>query len=697
MELAPKPSLLTTPSLTSEDNLVGPPPDETPAEDVAAEQDEPFIDGFSWRTVIGALFIGLIMMPGAIYLSLVTGAGLGPAAEWVTVILFLEVARRSFQTLKKQELYLLYYMGASLTAQIGGVALAGGVFANMIWNQYTVHSQVAQQLGITQGLRNEGANWVVPYADSPALAARTFMHPDWLPAIAMMGVTLLLGRMTQWGLGYVMFRITSDVEKLPFPLASIASEGATALAESSSQKEGWRWRVFSIGAMMGVGWGAMYVLLPAVTSIMFNGNPITILTVPFIDLTSSTQGILPAARVAIGTDIGSLLIGFILPWPVVVGTFIACIGCQVFGNPILYNGGILQRFGVHGGLLHTWNPGSDYIQTALTNNVDFWLSFGIGTSAAIGVIGITSAVIAVSKTMRRRGNGERVSFAPPPGRGDIPIWMALAVWAVGTVGFIAVCHRVVPSFPISILLFFGFIWTPISSYITARMSGIAGQNAEIPFVREASFMMAGGHSTAIWFAPIPLSNVGGMAQQFRTVELTRTKFTSIIKVELLMLPVMLVCSFVFWNFIWRLAPIPSSVYPYASKFWAPNAQMQLLFMTSNRSGPHNYFLEHVIHTPVIAAGGVITAVLFALTVLLGLPQMLFYGLISGTQADPSFVILMFIGALLGRFYFEKRFGAENWRAYAPVLTAGYYCGMGLIGMAAVSLALLSKSVSPLPF
>ena len=72
----------------------------SPAQDVAAEEDEPFVDGFGWKTVIGALFIGIIMMPGAIYLSLVAGQGIGPAAEWVTIILFMEVARRSYQTLK---------------------------------------------------------------------------------------------------------------------------------------------------------------------------------------------------------------------------------------------------------------------------------------------------------------------------------------------------------------------------------------------------------------------------------------------------------------------------------------------------------------------------------------------------------------------------------------------------------------------
>jgi hypothetical protein len=75
----------------------------------------------------------------------------------------------------------------------------------------------------------------------------------------------------------------------------------------------------------------------------------------------------------------------------------------------------------------------------------------------------------------------------------------------------------------------------------------------------------------------------------------------------------------------------------------------------------------------------------------------FYGLVSGTHAQPWGAIPLFIGAMLSRYYFQKRYGVENWRAYAPVLVAGYYCGMGLIGMAAVSLALLSKSVSRLPF
>ena len=69
----------------------------------------------------------------------------------------------------------------------------------------------------------------------------------------------ILGRIDRFGLGYVLFRITSDVEKLPFPMAPVGALGVTALADSSAsgtgEAPGWRWRVFSIGGMIGLVFG----------------------------------------------------------------------------------------------------------------------------------------------------------------------------------------------------------------------------------------------------------------------------------------------------------------------------------------------------------------------------------------------------------------------------------------------------------
>lgn len=54
-----------------------------------------FEEGFTLKTIIGAIFIALFMLPGGLYLGLVAGQGVGDAATWVTIVLFAEVARRS--------------------------------------------------------------------------------------------------------------------------------------------------------------------------------------------------------------------------------------------------------------------------------------------------------------------------------------------------------------------------------------------------------------------------------------------------------------------------------------------------------------------------------------------------------------------------------------------------------------------------
>ena len=99
------------------------------------ERPERFGEGFTGRTIIGAFFVGFIMMPGAIYMGLIAGVSLGAAAEWVTIILFSELARRSFSALTRQEIYLIYYIAGGLAGVVGGTMLAGGPFGQLVWHQ----------------------------------------------------------------------------------------------------------------------------------------------------------------------------------------------------------------------------------------------------------------------------------------------------------------------------------------------------------------------------------------------------------------------------------------------------------------------------------------------------------------------------------------------------------------------------------
>ncbi len=656
------------------------------------EREDPnaYVDGFNWKTVIGAFFVGLVMMPASIYISLFTGGGLSGAAEWVTIILFAELARRSISSLKKQEVYLLYHVAA-------GVA-GGGVFSGLIWNQFLRQSREAAAFGVAQNM----PVWAAPAADSPGILLRQLWHADWWPAIGLILAVQVLIRLNWFGLGYALYRVVSDVERLPFPLARIAAEGATALAESPDKRESWRWRWFSTGSILGLVFGFFFFGLPAVTGLVFTA-PITLFPIPWKDLTASTENLLPATPMAISFDLGGILWGMVLPYWMVVGQFAAMV-VSIICNPFLQKAGLYP----------TWHKGMDVLSTQFAIGFDFWISVGAGITFSVALIGLWQLYRSVSA--RRKGGGGKQasdmdilmgkegnlmvgggggSWKPPKGRGDFPIWIALAMFLVSTGGFVWLCHRLVPGFPVWILAFFGFVWTPLISYVSARMIGLTGGGIGFPFVKEGTLILSGYKGVDIWFAPYPMNDYGGVTLLFKQLDLTRTKFTSIIKAELLMMPLNIVFSFVFWAFFWYLSSIPSSSFPFVDKIWPFNALTSSLWMTATMEG--RQWLLEALKAKWIATGLVGGVALYAGLAAFKLPFFLFYGVVSGINAMPSGPIYTLTGALLGRYYFAKRFGEERWFKFAAVLGAGFACGMGLMGMLVVGFTIVPGSVVTKPF
>ncbi len=653
-----------------------------------SDPNEPFIDGFNFRTVLGGLFVALVMMPGTIYLGLVAGKTLGPAAEWVTIILFAEVARRSFYSLKKQEVFVLFYVAATLSASslvLGDYNLAGGPFTILIWNQYLAQSpQMA-------AIADQIPTWVTPPSSSEAVQHRTLFDGAWMWPILLVLAGQILGRMNWFGLGYILFRITSDMERLPFPLAPIAAEGATALAEATRKEESWRWPVFSTGAACGLIFGALYVVLPVVTGLVMT-QPLMLLPIPFVDFTHNTENLLPAGLFSISFDLLLVLTGMILPFPMVVGIFTAAMLTSFVFNPVLY----------HLGMFPHWTPGTRLIPTQMTLSLDFYMSLTIGVGLSVAFLGLGRMLLTFRRAAARRrqampdptdqlSNERRASRE----RGDIPVWVAVMLFLLGTGGYIALCHHLVPDFRLWIIIVFGLVWTPINSYVSARMIGMTGAPLTVPFIREGSFLLSGYEGVDIWFAPIPLTDYGIIAQRFREFELTRTRFTSIIKAELFVAPLSLVTSLLFWAFFWHLGQIPSADYPYTARIWPVHARAQFLFYTATVE--KNPLLLQALKPWLIGCGFVGGLVFYGGCTLLALPITFFYGFIGGTGAFLYGGLSMFIGAMLGRYYFARRFGPERWRRYVPVVVAGFSCGMGLAGMVSVALALVARSASVLPF
>jgi hypothetical protein len=641
-------------------------------------------EGFGLKAMIGALFVGLIMTPASMYMNLVVGSDIGSAAQWVTVILFIEVARRSFTVLKRPEIYVLYYMaGASMVSGSG-----------LLWYQFLPQSEYFRQFGIA----NQIPPWIAP-TSMDVLGQRTFFHPAWVVPIALMAMGMAIQRLDQFGLGYVMYRLTSDVEKLPFPMAPVGAQGIMALADASGGRESWRWRVFSFGGMLGMCFGAVYIALPAISG-AFLPEPIQIFPLPWKDLTSNTETFLPAFPFMIAFDLGLVLVGMVLPFSAIMGSALGLLACMI-ACPILY----------HTGILGHWRPGVGAITTMISNRLDFFFSFGLGLMGAIAIIGIYNVMSVLWKRNQDLDEAGaprvdwRALFHPPAGRGDFSVWIGVGIylismtWAIGCAYFLlSWAHRMNPAnSPVSmtllgVLLFYGFIYTPLLSYVSARMTGIIGTDVQIPFVREATFILTGYQGAAIWYTPFPAYNYGWQSLYFRQTELTGTKISSMIKAEAFIFPIVLVSTLVFSQFIWRIAPVPSSAFPYANQMWEFNAYNSALIISSTMpGGAHGPFMEAFNPTYLFVGLG-LALLLFTGLSWLGLPILLVYGLIRGLdQSTPHVIVPQFIGALLGKYYFSKKFG-EMWPQYRVVFLAGFSCGVGLITMLGLGLVFMSKSV-----
>ncbi len=658
-----------------------------------------FEDGFSWAAFFGALFVALLMVPGSVYMTLIAGMSVGPAAQWVTVILFIEIARRANKRLRRAELFTIFYLAGAVmvTASMAQGQFHGGLSA--LWSQFFVQSDAARAAGLADKL----PYWVVP-SDPGVLEQRSVLIREWAPALGLVVFTMVIGRIDNMVLGYGLFRLASDVEKLPFPMAPVGAQGVMALSEEHEEDaaggaapaaaSSWRWRVFSIGTVLGLAFGAVYLGLPTITGALLD-RPITILPLPFVDFTPQTARFLPAVAVALAVDLGMVLLGMVLPYRAVIGTSVGLLLTFIL-NPILARPEV--------GVLRSWNPGDSMQTTFYKNQIDFYFSFAIGLGLAIAVAGLISVGRAVSRARRERrdAGGARTAFDVPRGRGDIKAWVIVLAYLASTSIYVLASTWLLyladgrVYWPVIwVMLGYAFVYTPIVSYVTVRLEGIAGEVLNIPFVREAAFIFSGYRGVAVWFLPIPIHNYGAMTVFYRQCELTGTSFRSIWKSELLLTPIIIAGSLLFAHFIWGLGPIPSPQYLFAQQWWEVTAAQQAIVFSSTLGGFTEF--EAAFDALHVGAGFVVGGAVFAGLSFVGAPIFFIYGIVRGLNQTLPFVVLpQLVGALVGRYYFRRRFGAR-WLEVVPVLFAGYSCGTGLVATLSIGLTFVAKSVFTLPF
>ncbi len=191
---------------------------------------------------------------------------------------------------------------------------------------------------------------------------------------------------------------------------------------------------------------------------------------------------------------------------------------------------------------------------------------------------------------------------------------------------------------------------------------------------------------------MPIQNLGAETVGFRVLELTGTKIISQVKTLLLTVPIVIVASFMSSEILWRMAPIPSSAYPYTERMWELQLRQQCIMLTSTLEGG-SQFLE-AIHFEYAGWGLVSGSLLFAVLSMFGLPMMLVYGAVWGlNQSNPGALFCTMAGACTAKFYF-KRIYKDMWLKYMMVVMAGFGCGMGVTSMISMAFNVISRMLKP---
>ena len=105
------------------------------------------------------------------------------------------------------------------------------------------------------------------------------------------------------------------------------------------------------------------------------------------------------------------------------------------------------------------------------------------------------------------------------------------------------------------------------------------------------------------------------------------------------------------------------------------------------------FLE-ALRLEFITWGAGSAVLVFIVISAFGLPVNLIFGAVAGlAQQSPGGAIWMMLGALVGRFYFKRKF-KDMWLKYLAVILAGFGCGMGLVSMVAMAFRIIAAMLSP---
>ncbi|MCC6004403.1 MAG: hypothetical protein LM590_08700 [Thermofilum sp.] len=633
--------------------------------------------GFTVRTVLALLIASAVFLPVNTYLLLVAGTSIAGAAVYILVLLFTELSSIIGVSMTKQEI--------TLVLALGGLAAGTASYLGMVFRHYVATSPLSWSFVdpfSKRPLPELIPSWYAPSYTSEAAALRTFMHPDWLIPLIVVNV--------QFGLFYVLQEIALAMicslvfierENLTFPYAHVNAQLITTLTE----REPHQIRTFTLAAIAGIVYGTIVYAIPTLAMGAY-GTLVQIIPIPWVDLTTGYYGVdqfMPGAIFGIATDPLSWALGALLPLRTSVFIAIGSLSVWVFGNWLAttYFRDAFPAWAAE------WRRGMDLSLVWQRSYLRIWAVPSVGFVFALATltlaIGWRSFVGAFKALASVKGGSEsRLGF---PSLRSI-----LAMYLAGALGSVALFQALVPGFPVA----FSLMTIPLSFVIAvagARARGETGLSISIPYLWNALVLASGYPKVDAWFiSPV----IGGdsapaWTESIKTALLTETKPIDFFKAYALTVVLYNIFSFIYVQFFWAIAPIPSSQYPYVMAYWPVQLISMGIWVSREIVASMTLLLYAYASMLSVGIAGILANRYF------GLPFD-FTALVTGTQTIPPYAMAILMGSIIGKIV-ESRVGRESYMRNRNTVIAGLGMGLGVVVGIASAITLVFKSTWIKPF
>lgn len=671
-------------------------------------------DGLTARTWPVIIYGAFILMPANIYLLLVAGQNILGPISYIALVLWVEFARLTDKPLTRAEAFVVYSVSATAAAQ-------------MLFYQYALlpayfrRSDLAAQFvaELADGRRvpfsELAPKWWSPVAE--VVAQRSFFHTAWLIPIGVAVLVWAFHVMADVSLALVGRQLFIKAEKLPFPFAQPTAAACNTLTGSDPKDL----KSFTVSGIVGTIWGTI-VYFPVAL-----GQPIIKYPIPWVDLNARLHTLMKGASLGVATDILTFTGGFIIPFRVIVSMLMGGLAVQFFGNYFMVRAGLFKRFA----------EGMN-VATTHANEIDWSASIIIGGMVAAGLLQILShpkafggAIAGLWRTGRRMGTHGKSDAVEAQEEEEeerpLSFRTLLLVFLAAIVGSCALFKILIPDFPVMFIFVFALLWSLLFGLIDMRAIGTTGFRVDPPYVRQGLLIghhqLTGYSEPDVWFAPWPVAlGASGWIQSFKVCDMLRCRVWSFIKAALIAVPVGMAANFIYMGIFWRIAPIPSSTYPYAS-VWLPRQTRFLcgfisttvktvggsasvaaeMFRLDWMIGTFLIFAAiHVVFEYIIPclgrllakAGGNEEAGLGRVgSLVANCPGPSLIGLAVGMAMPIPFVVSLFLGGLAGQWV-KGKWGQEWYGRNRNLIVAGLALGEGvMVGIFAAIAALRNSLIS----